>query len=208
MQDLGVQLVLDVGANVGQYGQDIRVWNYAGPILSFEPLSSAFAQLQRATEKAPPWKAIHTAVGATPGTATINISANSMSSSLLQMRDRHRTAAPESRFVDSETVNIITLNSLRGNQVDPNQRLWLKIDVQGFEKAVLEGAAQILPQVVGIECEMSIVPLYDNEPLMEEMIALIARLGFRLAQTTEAFYETKTSRTLQLNGIFLRDANG
>lgn len=205
MQDLNVNLVLDVGANVGQYASDIRHWGYSNKIISFEPLSSAFSSLQQTANASPSWTALHTAVGNAPGSVTINVAANSTSSSILGMGDRHCRAAPESKYVSQQTISVITLDSLLGTTVQPHDRVWLKIDVQGYERHVLEGALQLLPQVVGLECELSLVSLYNDEPLMDEMLHYISTLGFALSMTTEAFYDPVTSRTLQLNGVFLRD---
>jgi len=206
MNELGVDLVLDVGANVGQYAKDIRKWGYRGRLVSFEPLSTAYKELIVAAALSPPWETHNLAVSDAPGRLTINVAGNSTSSSFLPMLDSHAEIWPASAFVSKEEVQVIALDSLVGRVVAPSDKVWLKIDVQGFELKVLQGAAKLLPQVVGLECEMSLVPLYNGEPLIEVMLDQIARLGFRLANTTEAFYDEASSRTLQLNGVFLRSS--
>ena len=49
MKRAGISLVLDVGANVGQYAKIARKAGYKGQIVSFEPLGQAFSKLARFT---------------------------------------------------------------------------------------------------------------------------------------------------------------
>src|SRR5436190_1656211 len=94
LDHFGLDTVLDVGANIGQYATALRASGYRGRIVSCEPLSDAFAHLQRRAARDPAWAVRQTAVGSEVGTAQINISANSFSSSLLEMTDAHTNAAP------------------------------------------------------------------------------------------------------------------
>jgi FkbM family methyltransferase len=204
LTDLGVNLVLDVGANAGQYVADIRQYGYRGKIISFEPLSSAFEQLKRTSAADGAWEVHHTAIGDSPGEATLNVAGNSTSSSLLPMMESHRSVAPESNYTGGETVQIQTLDGIGSRMIRPQDVVWLKADVQGYELAVLRGAKTLLPRVVGIECEMSLIPLYEGEELIDRVIHEIADIGFRLAMVTEAFYDHRSGRSLQLNGVFLR----
>jgi FkbM family methyltransferase len=204
MRDLSVDLVLDVGANIGQYASDIRSHGYGGRLLSFEPLSSAFAELSKTAAVDPNWTVRRVALGASASRMSINVAGNSTSSSFLPMLQSHQSAAPESRYFAKEEIDVIPLDSLVGRDVGPHEKVWLKMDVQGFEMEVLKGAGKLLPQVVGMECEMSLVPLYEGEPLIEEVLKEIANRGFRLAIVTEAFFAPDSGRSLQLNGVFLR----
>ena len=85
--------------------------------------------------------------GNATGVAQINIAGNSESSSLLAMCDHHVAACPSSAFVASETVDVVTLDSLQTAICGPDDRTWLKIDVQGYEAEVLAGAQRTLSQV-------------------------------------------------------------
>jgi FkbM family methyltransferase len=110
LRRLGIRIVLDVGANTGQFAKELRLHGYHETIISFEPLSEAHAKLEVAAHSDPLWKiAPRCAVGAKTGSVQINIAANSFSSSLLPMLDSHRDAAPGSRYVGSEQVEMIKL---------------------------------------------------------------------------------------------------
>ena len=45
LNHLKINKVLDVGANVGKYGEDLRDAGYEGEIISFEPLKNVFEGL-------------------------------------------------------------------------------------------------------------------------------------------------------------------
>src|SRR5262249_15214796 len=104
--------ILDVGANVGQFAQSMRALGFKGRIVSFEPLSCAYTELRLAAENDPLWECQNYALAAAEGNATINISGNSVSSSLLKIRDIHLRADPAARYVDTEVVALKTLDTL------------------------------------------------------------------------------------------------
>ena len=108
------EVVLDVGANVGQYRQRLRNVGYKGLIISFEALPFLFNELERSALSDPNWKiAPCAALGDVGGWADMNVSANTASSSLLAMREEHSKAAPESRYVRKEQVQVMRLDDPR-----------------------------------------------------------------------------------------------
>ncbi|MBE9046128.1 FkbM family methyltransferase [Pleurocapsales cyanobacterium LEGE 10410] len=200
-----IDLVLDVGANVGQYAMLLRKLGYAGKIVSFEPLSSAYSRLKTISDKDSLWEvAPRTAIGNENNEIEINISANSQSSSVLGILDSHLKAASNSAYVGSETVKLSRLDTVAQGYLDNASSVFLKIDVQGFEKQVLEGATKILPQIKGIEIELSLVPLYQGQPLFQEMLDLLDGLGYELYAVIPGLADPKTGRLLQMDGIFFR----
>ena len=141
----GVQLVLDVGANAGQYARQLRRGGYQHRIVSFEPQSSAFATCCRS---APPATRsgvhMHVALSDVDGTAQINLAGNSLSSSLLGMLPTHAESAPESTYVGSESVTTRRLDGLLPGLAPVVTATYLKIDTQGSELKVLHGAGAAL----------------------------------------------------------------
>lgn len=200
----GIDTVLDVGANTGQFGTLLRQSKFTGQIHSVEPLQSAYAALSSAAAGDPRWTVQRAAVSAEPGTLTMNVSGNSVSSSVLPMLDRHASAAPSAQYVATEDVPATTVDEIvKTIGLDPERTL-LKIDVQGYERAVFDGAAATLPSFRGVRTEMSLVQLYEGQALMPEIVDLLARHGFELWFVDPGFTEPNTRRLLQLDGVFFR----
>jgi FkbM family methyltransferase len=204
MRRHGIDLVVDVGANVGQYGLELRALGYHGRLVSIEPLPDAFRQLESTAERDRAWQTINCAVGREAGTATLHIAQNSVSSSMLAMLPGHVAAAPESRFVGSVSVAVRTVDSILNEVVGAASRPFIKIDTQGFELEALEGSTATLNDVEGLQIEMSLEPLYEGAPTMPEVAAWIEAHGFVLADIEPEFNDPQTGRLLQVNGLFFR----
>lgn len=202
---LGIGLVLDVGANEGQYGRAIRDAGYTGRIVSFEPQTAAHANLQREATGDARWH-VHPrcAVGGADGETQINISANSVSSSLLPMLGRHVETAPTSQYIRSESTPLVRLDSVIPAIARAGEPIFLKIDTQGYEGPVLDGAESILDQVAGIQLEMSLVPLYDGQALWEDLYGRLSRRGYKLWAMRQGLIDPASGRLLQMEGIFSR----
>lgn len=204
LQQCAITGVLDVGANVGQFGDDLRTCGYRGRIVSVEPLQSAFAELDAHVRRDPQWQAERAAVSRTSGNLTMNVSANSVSSSALPLLDRHAAAAPASEYVRTEDVPATTVDELVArHDIDPSSAL-LKVDVQGYEMPVLEGAAATLPRLAMVRTELSLVALYDGQALMPEVVDHLKSHGLELWSIEPGFAEPGTRRLLQVDGVFVR----
>lgn len=200
--------ILDVGANVGQYGQALRQWGYRGKILSFEPLSTAHRKLQAAAEGDAAWQvAPRCAIGAARSSAEINVSANSVSSSLLDMLETHEKAAPGSAYAGKEQVDVLPLDELIPNLCPGDSRLYLKIDTQGYEKAVLDGATETLKRCSAVQMELSLTPLYDGGFLFAEGIERMTRAGFETYAVFQGFTDRETGQTFQVDAVFVPRRN-
>ena len=201
-----VDLVLDVGAASGMYGKRLREGGFEGRICSFEPLKDAHLALEKASAADPGWTCRRLALGAAPGTAKINVSGNSDSSSLLPMRKRHEESYPVATYIATETVELSTVDNVWGDVVRPGERVFLKLDVQGYEMEVLRGAPRALPLLHGLQVELSLVPLYETAPAWTEVITYLQGLGFYVALLQPAFDDPKTGEVLQVDGIFTRES--
>jgi len=200
-----VGLVLDVGANTGQFGQGLRDIGYDRRIVSFEPLPDAYALLSaRARRDGGRWKACNIALGNAVGRSKIHVAGNSFSSSLLPMQPKHLHLAPESRFTGAVDIDVTTLDAIFEPDWRTDGSLYLKIDTQGYESQVLDGAANALQFVDTIQLEMSLVPLYEGEALFEEIYGRLIRSGYRLVAIEPGFSDAADGELLQLEGIFHR----
>lgn len=205
-QHYSVDSILDIGANVGQYARYLRAIGYRGKITCFEPLESAHLKLQNfARHDRNIVIAPRMALGDHEGEIIINVSENSLSSSILPMLETHTQIAPGSSYVSSEVVRLGRLDALDSSYLSDSKGVFLKIDAQGYESQVIEGATGVLPQIKGIQLEMSLVPLYAGEPLYREMINKIESLGYTLHDINPSFADSKTGRTYQVDGIFFRN---
>jgi FkbM family methyltransferase len=201
-----IDLVLDVGANKGQFASEIRHCGYAGRIVSIEPLSRAHRELMQSSTGDPMWEVYpRCALGERSGEVEINIAGNSESSSILPMLESHRSAAPESAYEGKEIVPIKTLDAVAGQYLKDARAPFLKIDTQGFEWQVLDGARDILPHIKGILVELSLVPLYEGQHLWREVIDRLETEGFSLWVFKPVFSDGASGRTLQVDGIFFRN---
>jgi FkbM family methyltransferase len=203
-----VDCVVDVGANDGGFASSIRDAGYTGRIISFEPLPKPFAALRRVATVDQNWDVYQQAIGATKGSVAMNVSANAgQSSSVLPMLESHLSAAPYSRYIDSETVNQDRLDSLLPELgVSAGDRTFIKIDVQGYEAAVLDGAADLLTgtSIVGLQLELSLIPLYEGAMTYREGIDRAEALGMSLMGLSPVFADPATGRLLQADAVFFR----
>lgn len=201
-----IDLVLDVGANKGQFASEIRHCGYVGRIVSFEPLSQAHGELLQSNAGDPKWDAYpRCALGDHDGEVEINIAGNSYSSSILPMLEAHRSAAPESAYEGKEIVPIKTLDAVERQYLKDARAPFLKIDTQGFEWQVLDGARDTLPHIKGILVELSLVPLYGGQHLWREVIDRLEAEGFTLWAFKPVFSDQSQGRTLQVDGVFYRN---
>lgn len=200
--EAGVNLVLDVGASEGRYAAKLRQYGYRGRIESFEPGADAYSRLEKASGNDPLWSCRNLAVGSESGSIELNISRNCESSSLLEMEGVCVQADPSTAFVATEKVHLRRLDSLSLRTA--SDVIYLKADVQGFERHVVEGAAGCLDQIALIELELSIIPLYKGQPDLIEMIEFMRGRSYELIWLERVFRDARTGYLLQVDGIFAR----
>lgn len=200
-----VDLVIDVGANDGGYGIHLRQGKFRGPILSFEPLRDVHASLSEIAKRDGSWTvAPQCALGATTGSIEIHVAGNSKSSSLLPMMESHLNAAPYAATVGKESVPLRRLDDIPLPVLRNAQRALLKVDTQGYEMPVLEGAAETLQRCVGVQLEMSLLPLYEGQVLYRELIDWLGQHGFDLWTLLPGFSDPVSGRLLQMDGVFFK----
>lgn len=202
-----VDAVLDVGANSGQYAIGLRKAGYRGRIVSFEPLAGPFSALEKKASKDPLWDCHKYALGDVDGTISVNIAGNAgQSSSVLPMLKSHQDVIPAANYVGREDVSIYQLDSVVPELLKPTDSIFLKIDVQGFEKQVLAGGkATVNDRCVGMQLELSFLPLYEGEMLICEALDFAYSSGFTLTGLLPCFTDLRDGRMLQADGIFFRD---
>lgn len=199
-----IDLVFDVGANTGGFVHELRKTGYEGRIVSFEPLSEAFAQLEIEASRDAYWDVVHTGLGRSTEQKTIHVAKNSESSSFLEMSNRHAKTFPQSIFIGSEVVAVDRLDSVFSEYYRDDDHVFLKIDTQGYEQHVLDGGSDSLDNILGIQVEMSLVPLYEGESRLVELVSFLEDRGYQLMSLAPVIDDPSTGQLLQVDGLFFR----
>jgi len=204
--DHEVDTVLDVGANRGQFALELLRNGYRGRIISFEPLPQIYQALQNSAKRyADRWAiAPRCALSDRAETAEFHVTTNRVGSSLLKPANILLGAAPS--FVEAEKVEVqcLPLDAIVQEFDLDRARTFLKIDVQGGEKKVLDGAGEILAEVVGVLIEMSIRPLYEGQSVAGEIESWLTRIGFELWDILPGYREPATGRLEQYDAVYFR----
>jgi FkbM family methyltransferase len=205
INNYNIDVVLDIGANIGQYGGEMRNLGFKGEIISFEPMKIAFEKLQKNASGDKNWKVYNYSIGEKDGETTINIAKNSVSSSLLDNLPQLTESAPQAAFIEKEIIKIKKLDSIFDSLNLSGKNVYLKIDTQGYEEMVLLGAEKSLSLVTGIQIEMSFIPSYKGSITFDKMKTKLNDLGFHLLALENGFYDSKTGKQLEIDGIFYKN---
>jgi len=200
----GINKVFDVGANVGQYAERQISLGYTGQIISFEPISSVFTELEKNARSYTKWKVLNCGLGNYDGEAVINISKSSEFSSLLKPTPFLNQMYPNSVSTVQEKIKIHKFDSLFNEYYQPGDKVFLKIDTEGYEKDVLAGAINSLEHISGLQLELSFKEHYQGELLFMNMVNLLLEKGFTLVALTPLYHNLKSGNILKADGIFWR----
>ena len=143
-------------------------------------------------------------MGEEDGEIEIHVSENSISSSALTMLEEHENAAPKSKYVGIEKAKVYKLDSVLDKYASGCKNILVKIDTQGYEEKVLNGAVTSMAKIKGLYLEMSLVPLYEGQVLFRELYDRIISNGFELHGIQPAFVNKETGRVLQVDATFFR----
>lgn len=194
--------VLDVGANSGQYGLEIRAHGYEGTIHSFEPLADPFLSLDAAAAADGRWNAYPYAIGDETGEVTMNVSEVSTFSSALPITDATIAGFAPATYVRQEVAPIRRLDDLVPDLV-AGAPYAVKMDVQGFERQVIEGGERAMAGATAVEVELCPVELYEGEWMMLELMRAMDDRAFVPVLIDNAFPQPD-GRSLAFNGLFMR----
>jgi FkbM family methyltransferase len=194
IKDRRVDVVVDVGANAGQFGQKLRGFGYKGAIVSFEPGSAAFADLQKVALADGKWSAFNFAIGAEAGELKINLSINSKLNSALSIRDNAQDFSSAILTVGAEVVPVKTLDDFAAEYGGGN--ILIKIDTQGFERQVIEGGKKTVARSKGVLMELPIISLYKDSWRLSDGIEYMDEIGFVPTQIDSVNYHPMDRQAL------------
>lgn len=196
-------LVIDVGANVGQFSLVVRHESPDAQIIAFEPLSGP-AKTFRAVFSGDRQVELHqVAIGRTAGhDIAMHISARADSSSLLEITRTQIETFPGTQEVGIEKVEVRPLSDFVSELHVPSNAM-LKIDVQGYELEVLQATGGVLAKIDWIYVESSFVALYANQALAHEILEFLAARDFSL-RSIHNVHQDKTGAVIQADFLFHR----
>jgi FkbM family methyltransferase len=176
-----INLIIDVGAHKGEFAKNVLSENYGLKIISFEPQSKIYNILLNNSKKEKNWL-IHErcGIGKKNSFLMINVMSETTCSSFLKPSKKLFSIDPSAKIVKKENIKILSLNYLFSTQYKLKKNTFLKIDTQGYDKFVLEGASSILKKILFVQLEVSIDPLYVNETNYEDMIKYMKKKGFMI----------------------------
>ena len=181
----GVDAVFDVGANEGQYASQLRnEIGFQGHIISFEPNPEVAAVLAKRAENDPLWSVATVALDREPGPATFHVMADSVFSSLRRpAKDQPKVFS----VANSVTRQIEVMRATLATELPAWRRRlgfsrpFLKMDTQGNDLAVVEGAGDAIREFVGLQSELSYSRIYAGAPCFAGTLAAYTARGFRLS---------------------------
>jgi FkbM family methyltransferase len=180
-----INCVIDVGAHRGEYGRMLRGIGYSGQIFSFEPVQSTFGALEETMAGAPPWSGHRVALGAGPGEFEMTVFwEDTTFSAGPRPTDRARQLFSPLRGAETvETVEVRVLDDLYEQITSeiPDPRVLLKVDVQGQEWEVLQGAVETLRQIRAAQVEAAVIPVYEGVRPYTEVLDLLDQAGLELS---------------------------
>jgi len=206
LQDMSIKTVIDVGAHAGESAVQFHELFPNAKIYSFEPLHDCFVKLNAAMKNVPNFRSFNLALGDEEGRLDIHRSEWSQSSSLLKMANLHKEAFPFSSGEILETIDINTLDNV-AKELDLEDNVLLKIDVQGYEHKVIDGSRNILNRVKVIIIETSFSELYKGQPLFAEIYELLNGLDFVYSGSWGELKSPIDGAPLQQDSIFIRKSS-
>lgn len=199
----GICTVLDVGSYTGGFAFAMRQMLPDTQIYSFEPLPENHQKLVHNLERFGKFQAFHTALGNEQGELTFWRNDFVASSSALAMSELHKQSFPETGHAVTVHVPVARLDDFL-ERVELKGKMLLKLDVQGYELEVLRGGLKTLEDVDYIFSEVSFQPLYEGQPLFDDVYDFLKPLGFAYAGDLEVLPSPVDGSILQADALFIR----
>jgi FkbM family methyltransferase len=203
----GINCVLDVGANRGQFGLHLRDAGYRGHIASFEPVPETFAELQRVAARDPSWTAYPWALGREEGSLPMNVVTDTLSSLLpatsFGARRHPRLREPETVEVPVRRLDAV-IDEVLAPVADP--RPYLKLDTQGYDLEAFGGLGERVADFVAMQSEVALLQIYEGMPRMPEALAAYEAAGFEITALHPVSRDMPTGRVLEFDCVMVRAA--
>jgi len=203
---LGVNCVVDVGANFGQFAQMIRHSGYTGRIVSVEPVADTYAALSKKAEGDPSWQTLNIALGRKDEQKTFNVFADRDLSSFLNPVAGQWQSTGTSCVANTQVVTVKRLDAIFDEVTEglAPPRVFLKLDTQGYDLEVVAGANDSLRHVLGLQTELSVIQIYEGMPDYVEALRIFRSLGFELTGVFPVCHDEKTGHVIEFDAVLTR----
>lgn len=205
LNKLNISGVIDVGANEGQFAERIQATSYKGSIYSFEPLPNCYQQLSHKAEGDSNWKTFQMALGSGNGTTDLNVTDGSKFSSVHSPNEyAAKRFGDWVEVKDTEEVMIRRLDTVLSH-IPSEERLYLKMDTQGYDLQVFRGAEGLMDQIICVQSELAWRPLYEDMPLWRETMDELEGEGYSLVDLWPISKDRASYQLVEADGLFVRD---
>lgn len=195
----GIDLAVDVGANDGRWVIGLRRGGYKGRVVSFEPDDRSYRLLRAAADNDPAWTHHQFALGSQAGQLDLNLAQSGLWNSFLPISATTVDDEVAARYIGVQKVAVRRLDDV----LPDKERLMVKLDVQGYEREVLDGAPETLDSALVMEVELTPTALYHGQELMLELMARLDQNGLSLA-LVENVAARPDGAAMAFNGVFVR----
>lgn len=198
-----IDLVIDVGANTGQFASELRASGYQGQIISFEPVQSTFQKLSENCKTDAKWTAVNLALGSRKGELCINTSELSDFNSILVPNDFAKSTWQKLDTKSTEIIEVDTLDQFALNHNLLGKRIFLKLDTQGYDLEAFKGALACIPAIKILQSEVSFIQIYEGMPNFRESLDTYLSHGFQIS----AFFpvsEKPDGAAIEMDCIFVK----
>lgn len=200
-----VSLFLDVGANIGQTGRRLHKAGWQGRICSFEPIPECFAKLKEVSDGHPHWQSLNYALGDVSGPSRIGVSENRVSSSIRPATEALLAIHPPIRYVRHADITVVRLDEIFGDLASAEDVTHLKIDTQGFEREVINGAEGVLDRIGSVRMEIAVSEVYAGEITLPDAVTMMSERGFVLIEAWPAWRNPLNGEVLHFDLLFRRE---
>lgn len=199
LQSEEVDLVVDVGANDGAWVLELRRGGYGGHVISLEPDARPYERLCERARNDGLWTTHQVGAGTAAGRLAMHLSSSALWNSFRPVTPSTVRAEPTARTVSTAEVEVVRLDEV----VPTGRRVMIKVDVQGFEREVLDGAPRLLGEARVVEMELCPSMLYEGQDLMVDIVMRLEEAGLGLVLVDNVAVRPD-GRAMAINGLFCR----
>ena len=209
LEKLNINVVLDVGANIGQYAKFLRKLGYKRKIISFEPVKSTYIKLKQESENDELWFAYNAGLGSESKEMKINVFQSSEMSSFLSANEFGAKIYGNNMEVESEeTILITTLDSFiqeNPGVVSAHDKILLKMDTQGFDLEVFKGARGQLGKIEMLQSEIPLKPIYEGMTNYHEVLEEFEAHNFELSGIYPVGRDENSYALIEIDCVFIKN---